>query len=330
MATVTGQVTVGAQVIPVTASVTLPSAGTWLSGQSDPDTTADGSFAAWRGRPVEIGGAWASNLYWAWVHDCPDWSVGPGSTMAGVPALDWAITPWPTGEGSCSWAQAAAGAYDSHWSEHLDTLKIAWGSRDPAKLFLRFAWEMNGSWFPWRVQPGEQASFITAWRRFAALARAKLPRSPIVWCCNAGSSYAYSVASLWPGDAYVDVVGLDAYNWWPWVNSQATWQAKIVATENGGPKQLESFRLFAAARSKPMCVPEWSNVGRDTGGGGGDAPVYVSLFHDWLTANAGTGSGQVVYEVLFNWAGRDEGFAFYPQADSPLTAANYRQLWAAQ
>lgn len=329
MSTVT--VRVGGQSLTLTYQVAPSQAApAWLSGQSDPDTTADGSFARWRDRPVEIGGAWASNLYWSWVEECPNWSVGPGSTMAGVPALDWAVTPWPTGEGSCSWAQAASGAYDAHWAAHLDTLKGAWGSRDPSRLYLRFAWEMNGSWFAWRVTPGEQAAFIAAWRRFAALARAKLPRSPLVWCCNAGSSYAYSVASLWPGDQYVDVVGLDAYNWWPWIDSRPAWLAKIVATETGGgPQQLEAFRLFAQSHGKPMCVPEWSNVAHNTdGGGGGDSPTYITLFHEWLTAHAGPGAGQVLYEVLFNWSGRDEGFALFPTPDSPLAAAKYRQLWA--
>jgi mannan endo-1,4-beta-mannosidase len=65
-------------------TVTPPATGTgvWYSGQSDTASTADGSFATWRGRSVEIGGQWASTANPSDNVAAADWAFGTGSAFA--------------------------------------------------------------------------------------------------------------------------------------------------------------------------------------------------------------------------------------------------------
>ncbi|MCW2524345.1 MAG: glycoside hydrolase, family 26 [Frankiales bacterium] len=85
-------------------------------------------------------------------------------------------------------------------------------------VYLRFAHEMNGSWYPWAaaVNGNSPAEYQQAWRHVHDLL------APIagdlvkwVWSPNIVSGVgpgAPSLASLYPGDAYVDYLGLTGYS----------------------------------------------------------------------------------------------------------------------
>ncbi len=309
--------------------------GTWWSGQSDTTTTQNGTFAAWRGRAVEIGGTWASSQNAGDAIASPTWSIAPGNPYGNIPRMDYAIGAMIDNSGE-NWAAAASGAYDSRWAQQLQQLKTSWGSRQASNMFIRFAHEFNGNWYPWKVTPTDVTNFKNAWARFASLRNQYFPGAQIVWCPNAGSSYAYDIRTLYPGNSYVDIIGVDKYNNYPWVNDQASFNSEIVRTANGGPQGLETYRQFALQQGKPFAVSEWSNDGNpggDSGEGGGDSPNYVQYFHDWLGANGSQTpqAGKVLYEVLFNVPGYANSlYSFYPLDLEPgnTDAANkYMQLW---
>lgn len=326
-------VTAGSSVAYTVSLGPIPaSTGKWFSGQSDTSTTKDGSFAAWRNRPVEIGGNWGSSENAADAIESPMWSISAGNPYANTPRMDYAFGALLAGE---NWASAAAGGYEGRWRAQLQRLKTAWdGGRLPSNLFIRFAHEMNGNWYPWSVPPGQEANFKTAWIRFYNLKQAYFPGAQLVWCPNAGSSYNYGgagiaagVDKLWPGDAYVDVVGIDTYNRDPWVNSASAFNAKM-----SGNQGMESFRLFALQHGKPLAICEWSNSGVNNGGGGGEAPVFIQLFYDWLTTHGSQtpAPGKVLYEVLFNVPGYGDHYTFFPEgleSGNTETARQYRTLW---
>jgi Glycosyl hydrolase family 26 len=106
-------------------------------------------------------------------------------------------------------ADVIAGNYDSYiheWATHA----AEWGH----PFFLRFDWEMNGSWFAWGAgangnQPGE---FVAAWRHVHDIfTSAGATNATWVWC-----PYVNQVEipeSLYPGDEYVDWTCLDGYDW---------------------------------------------------------------------------------------------------------------------
>lgn len=320
-----------APVVPPTSGSTghLPGTGSWLSGQSQTDSVRDGSFAAWRGRPLDIGGTWAAS-------DTPQrqiasagWSIAPGNAYANIPAMDYAVGGPLNGE---TWAQAAAGQFDARWAEQLRVMKAAWGTRSASDMYIRFAHEMNGNWGSWFVRPGEVSDFVTAWRRYYALVQVNFPGAKLVWCPNAGTMWNYDVRDLWPGDRYVDVVGVDAYNRDPWVNDAKSFTDKINAVNrDGSPLGIESWRTFAQSHGKPLAVPEWASASVQNGGGGGDAPVFMQLFHEWLSQHGGSSAGNVLYEVFFNAPGYGDHYEIFqngqPSPFEPQAAAMYRSLW---
>jgi hypothetical protein len=305
-------------------------AQSWLSGASS-DQAASGSFGAWRGSQVQIGGTWNDSF----DAQTQQWTVCGGAWSAWTEPLDIAVGAIYSERGE-SWAAAAAGAYDARWTQALTTLKSCWGDRDPALLKLRFAHEMNlpGSW---AVHAGEESDFVRAITRFSTLRYRILPRAEIVFCPNDGTSAALGgldVRRLWPGrDALgrpvADIYSVDSYNMYPHVTTTADFTKKINAQyPDGAPLGLERHREQAEKFGVPFAVSEWSNDGDPgDGGGGGESAQYVRDFNTWARSHAGDPNhprpGQLLYEVQFNlW----NQFAFYPQSIQPLTAAAYRAL----
>jgi mannan endo-1,4-beta-mannosidase len=86
----------------------------------------------------------------------------------------------------------------------------AWGH----PLILRFAHEMNGYWYPWAELANNNTSgeFIDAWRHVHEIFAAAGANNVIwVWSPNLDSATLQPIDSLWPGDEYVDWVGLVGY-----------------------------------------------------------------------------------------------------------------------
>jgi len=84
-------------------------------------------------------------------------------------------------------------------------------------VYLRFAHEMNGSWYPWAesVNGNGPGQYRTAWRHVHDLF-APITGSQVrwVWSPNAINSLpadAPSLGELFPGDSYVDFLGFTAY-----------------------------------------------------------------------------------------------------------------------
>jgi hypothetical protein len=233
--------------------------------------------------------------------------------------------------GAETWAQAAAGTFDSRWTTGLNALKTKWGSRTPGNLHLRFAHEFNGDFSPWAVSDSGDMSytnFKNAWIRWANLVHSILPGVQIVWSPNYGTSSLTHVDDAYPGSAYVDVIGPDLYNSWPHITDAAGWTANKFnnSDSNGNPVGFEAWRLYAATKLKPVAFPEWGNPRVDTGGGagGGDDPYFAQTVLAWMKANGGHGAGQVKYAVYFSIGpsgGYTADYEVWPTARQPLTAA---------
>jgi hypothetical protein len=187
-----------------------------------------------------------------------------------IPVLSWSSQSVPSSvdEPDFQLSDVIEGRYDEYIREFA-TWSRDWGH----PFFLRFDWEMNGDWFPWGEaangnQPGE---FVAAWRHvhdiFAAVGATNVSW---VWCpfVDPGQNLR-GLASLYPGDAYVDWTGLDGYNW---------------GTNPSSPRGWRSFdQLFSrsygeiAARiapAKPMMLGE---VGSSEQGGSKAAWIADAL-----------------------------------------------------
>jgi hypothetical protein len=80
-------------------------------------------------------------------------------------------------------------------------------------IYYRFGYEMNGDWMPWGEQPEKFAkAWKRAWRIFKEekASNVRWVFSPnVVWDDR---TVEKDIAPYYPGDRYVDVVGLDGYN----------------------------------------------------------------------------------------------------------------------
>jgi mannan endo-1,4-beta-mannosidase len=123
----------------------------------------------------------------------------------------WESTGSPISQPDYSLASIIACAHDSYIDMYAASVR-----RYPHRVTIRLMHEMNGSWYPWASgvngnQPGE---FVLAWQhvrdRFTALGVSNVDW---MWAPNAIYTGDAPLATLYPGDAYVDAVGLSNYNW---------------------------------------------------------------------------------------------------------------------
>jgi hypothetical protein len=123
-------------------------------------------------------------------------------------------------------------------------------------IFIRWGWEMNGTWNPWSgaANGRNPGRYVAAWRRIHGIFREERATNAVwVWCPN-GESVPGEPWNHWrnyyPGDRYVDWVGIDMFNW-------------------GSRRSWSSWRSFASlfapvysdyARRKPIMIAETGSV----------------------------------------------------------------------
>ena len=131
-----------------------------------------------------------------------------------LPEITW--EPWDASSGvnqpHYSLASIIDGAHDSYIRSWAEAAK-AYGK----PLLIRFAEEMNGTWSPWSEQvngnsPGE---YVQAWQHVHNIfAEDAVTNVKWIWSPNVvGSGASSDLAELYPGNAYVDYVGIDGYSY---------------------------------------------------------------------------------------------------------------------
>lgn len=281
----------------------------------------DGTFATWRGTAVPIVGTWNDD---AEAHQY-QWSIISGGEYENWQGdIDNAIGGLYPANGE-TWALAAAGNYDTRWGNVLTTIKNARAGKS-GTMYIRPFHEMNGDWTPWMVNSANAANFITAWRRFRALQQSIYPESKLVMSLNDGTSSSLTLdwRNLFPGPSYVDLMGVDSYNQDPWVNTANDFRLKINAIDGtGAPLGVEKHRQFAESQGLPLAITEWNSNGVV-----GDAAIFMQLWKRYLNKYAGTGAGQIPFEIVFNVPSYGTGqFGLYPTTLQPNAAAAYVANW---
>jgi beta-mannanase len=120
------------------------------------------------------------------------------------------IEPWHPGEGfrqdDFTLAATIAGKWDARY------LKMAAAVRAYRRpVMIRYAHEMNGTWYPWGlVSPNAPSQYVQAWRHVVTLFRRSGATNALwVWAPNIRRSAAQrNVGAWWPGGGYVDLVGV--------------------------------------------------------------------------------------------------------------------------
>jgi hypothetical protein len=209
-------------------------------------------------------------------------------------------------------AQGATGVYDEHFRRLAKVLRA--GGKSHA--ILRLGWEMNGDWFPWSIHYGNAANYVAYFRQIVTTMRGVSRHFQFDWCVGNGSSWASSsvlnAARGYPGNAYVDYIGMDIYDqsWVANAGSEVSrWHGYVTARYG-----LRWQRAFARAHHKPITFPEWGLMAG--GHGGGDSTAFVKDMYGWMAR------GHPAYQMYFD-------FSNSVLSDFPASAAVYRQLFGA-
>ena len=207
-------------------------------------------------------------------------------------------------------------AYVRTWAQRLAAFLAGTDGRlataDDRRAYLRLGHEANGNWYPWGAAVGGNApaDFVGMWRRVHGLvASTGVGDAQLqwIWAVNGEDVGGFAAEAFYPGDAYVDWVAVDAYNW----GASTSWSSWRSPAEVLGPMVA---RLRALAPEKPLAVSETASTSSTASGPDLAAKrAWVTDLYSWVPA---TGIGMVVWFnadketdwAVFGGAAGDETF----------------------
>lgn len=164
----------------------------------------------------------------------------------GVVQLDWNLTTTTQTNGGITTREIASGALDGYIRRYARDVKL-YGRPLLVTLFIG---EFNGDWW-YAVSPRANPSlttddFVRAWRRVVDIFN-DVGAQNVSWSWNVNGYPAdpadqpqidRNIAAYYPGDAYVDWVGVDFY-------------------DAGDPAWVDAPYAFAVAHGKPVTIAEF-------------------------------------------------------------------------
>ncbi|MDB4976793.1 MAG: hypothetical protein JWN48_5134 [Myxococcaceae bacterium] len=255
-------------------AVTLPSRKTMLVAYvgNEPENLAQ--FEHWLGRPVDGLQLHTGDLNWE------DWDS----------SVRWQLEVWKDTERKIFWSipivpkgatleRAGQGEYDERYRRVARYLVDAEPGR--SRIHVRTGWEFNGNWMHWNAL-GQPENFVRAYRHFVGAFRKVSRRFVFEWTPNIGA-HGMDPELAYPGDAYVDIMGLDFYWNTEWETKDPVEAWKYMLEREYG---LRWFDAFAARHKKPTAYAEWGLMA--------DAPGYVHEAARWFATH------DVVYQSYWN------------------------------
>jgi hypothetical protein len=224
-------------------------------------------------------------------------------------------------------ADELAAVLDAAWAEH------------GVATFVRFAHEMNGSWYPWGQQPD---AYVDAFRLVADALRSRAPASAMIWAPNDGAGYPFTggqfgatpesggfasldtdgdgaltrdddpYAPYWPGDDVVDWVGMSLYFWgldYPWGENEVPAPGRFAAQLTGVPTGAHDdevvvpnfYATYAEGHDKPMAITETAAFFDPAGRGPTEAEVKSAWFRQVFSVETRDRFERVGMVNWFEW-----------------------------
>lgn len=236
----------------------LLGAFTGLAGQTSDEASIEQREAA-MGRRYDL-----ELTYYQWNDPFPDFGEATIVAHGRIPVMTW-YGPGKDRGDHRTLAEINDGSDDAWIMSQAEAIK-----QFGKPIFLRPMIEMNGTWY--RGYSGQPAAYISAWRRIHNIfARAGASNVIWAWCPN---NEPADWDSYYPGDSYVDIIGVDGYNW-----PSNPWQTF---------EQLFDPFLEHYAGRKPLMIGE---VG--TNATRGNEAAFIDEMHGYLKNVAGPRYGVV-------------------------------------
>jgi hypothetical protein len=300
---------------------------------------------------VDAYGAWLNRkVLWAEDNQPGDWNNVEGESWQLPPWGQWvsavpgrrlilgvSIIPGPwNGSGPTegigahkpvSLEEGATGAYNDHYKKLAENLV----KNNLGNSILRLGVEFNGGWFAWRVQ-GEKkaAAFAGYWRQIVDTMRAVPGAEKLQFDWNPGLNCycAFNPDTAWPGDNYVDYIGLDTYDdsyvqgTYPLPKDASPDQVEAIHKKvwdtvflNGG-FGLAYWKKFAAKHNNtPLSFPEWGTDNKPDHHGGGDDPYFIEMMYKFINDPA----NNVAWHSYFDYQAGDGHHQLGPKPPTKMT-----------
>ncbi|MBR1279661.1 glycoside hydrolase family 26 protein [Bradyrhizobium sp. AUGA SZCCT0283] len=232
-------------------------------------------FEDWLGRPVDQITAHTGRANWKdWITSIR-WSIQLWSPLD--KPIRWTIPLFADG-GSLS--EAAAGKYQDRYEQAARML--AQTRQSDSVIYVRTGEEFNGNWMPWSAA-GHEHDFVKAFQNFVDAFRSVSNRFRFEWNVNVRET-RMNPADAYPGDDYVDVIGMDFYYNTKWNPNDPIKAWDEMVNSQYGLRWLEEF---ASAHKKPTAYPEW---GVNSDGAG----PYIEKAAQWFSKH------NVLYQGVWN------------------------------
>lgn len=197
--------------------------------------------------------------YQRWSDEWSDFSPKTADAIrarGAMPMISWEPTAGLVDDRTWSLRRIVDGSHDAYIRRWVKAV-AAWGH----DIYVRPMYEMNGWWASWCAfaNGNSPKEFVAAWRHIVELARdAGATNIRWVWSPNVDNDgLGVPFVELYPGDDYVDWVGLDGFNrgtsW-----STTRWQSMVEIFS----LSIEHVRTLT---QKPLMIAETgsSEVGGD-------------------------------------------------------------------
>jgi hypothetical protein len=206
-------------------------------------------------------------------------------------------------------------------------------------VIVRFAHEMNGSWYPWSQQPVEYKSVFS---QVAEAVHGGAPGSAMMWAPNYGGGYPFaggqyeakpgtpdfealdtdhdgvltmaddSYAPYYPGDAAVDWVGMSLYHWgarYPWGENEIPEANKFAdqltgnyVGANGDDSLLPDFyHVYSQDHDKPLAIPETAALYNPAVGGAPESDIKRTWWDQVFSPQTAAQFPQLKMINWFEW-----------------------------
>jgi hypothetical protein len=240
--------------VPTKSALLTPDSDYWgvsLDGVPQGTSQLNALDAAVEQAPSEL--TW----YQGWDEPYPAQTVATSWQHGALPMITWESKPSDdTDPAQSDPAYSLSDIINGNYDTYLRTFAAAVAA-EGLPVVIRLDQEMNGNWFPWSegVNGNTSGQFVQMWQHVWNIFQAAGANNDVIWLWAPNRvdnlPHAPALSELYPGDSYVDWIGVDAY--WRYATEAPTFAAVFG----------ESFADLATVSDKPIFIAETSGIETD-------------------------------------------------------------------